>query len=78
MAATGNGRWEVRSGARGITLEMHGGPLSMTFEPLGAPSEDYPYSYLIASPGFMFVARRRGKKITISVPTITKTSDQPT
>ena len=40
--------------------------------------QDFPYSYLIASPGFMLVARRRGKKITISVPTITKTSDQPT
>jgi hypothetical protein len=36
------------------------------------------YSYLNASPGFMFAARLRGKKITISVPTIAKTSDQPT
>jgi len=53
-------------------LEGHQGP------PPSVPSEDSPYSYLIASPGFMLAARRRGKKITISVPTIAKTSDQLT
>lgn len=54
-------------------------PALGSVQSVGAPTnEGRAYSYLIASPGFMLVARRRGKKITISVPTIAKTNDQPT
>jgi hypothetical protein len=79
------GCWELRTGGsphhtypqRPEARVKIGSGCTTLAERLDTPANYY-YSYLIASPGFILVARRSGKKITITVPTIANTSDQPT